>query len=247
MLPFEQMSKIRRSPIQLIFSLPLVLVSQLTYSTLVAAQGELPQAPDTGTPQGNPTPGGTRPEATCQQTKQPLTALVANNGKDFTLSAHPTFWFYIPYSSEEVSYLEFALKDPQEFKTVYRTAVELTEPGIIKLAIPQETKYALELEKDYSWDLILYCNSSENEPDQVLKGWVRRVANPQLETINPQDYSAYINNNIWYDAINNLAEIHFSNLDNTQLNAAWTDLLETLGRQELAQEPFVNSVLLPSK
>jgi hypothetical protein len=45
--------------------------------------------------------------------------------------------------------------------------------------------------------------------------------------------------------VTNLAELHFANTDNSQLNNAWANLLQTLGRKELIQEPLVNSVQLP--
>ena len=70
-----------------------------------------PKPPNTGTPSGNPRPGTTRPETNCPQTPQPLTALVANNGRDLTYSKFPTIWFYIPYTSEQISEMEFFLFD----------------------------------------------------------------------------------------------------------------------------------------
>lgn len=70
---------------------------------------ERPKAPKTATPSGNTTPGTTRPEANCPATPKPLTALVANQGQDFTVAEYPTWLFYIPYTAQEISLMEFLL------------------------------------------------------------------------------------------------------------------------------------------
>jgi Domain of Unknown Function (DUF928) len=213
---------------------------------------KLPQAPNTGTPVGDSTPGGTRNPVkfSCPNTKQSLTALVANNGKDFTSLEHFNLWVYIPYTQEQIEYMEFALKDSQKFKTVYRTAVKLTaNPGTIKISIPNDPKYALEVGKNYSWDFMLYCRADKiSEPDLILKGWVRRVENDDLSA-NVKSlegkYTSYLEKDIWYDAIDYLATQHFADPQNPELSAAWNNLLRFLGKEELNKEPFANSVLLP--
>ena len=65
---------------------------------------------------GTPTPATTRGDtwANCPKTPKPLTALLANNGSDFTLSEYPTFWFYIPYAPERIGYMEFLLLDVED-------------------------------------------------------------------------------------------------------------------------------------
>lgn len=209
-----------------------------------------PEPPLTGTPEGVTTPGGTRQFSGCPSKKKPLTALIANNGRDFTLLKYPSFWIYVPYTAAEINYMEFALKDPQEFKTVYRSAIKLKdEPGTIEISIPNDPKYALEKEKDYSWDLLLYCNrNSIEEPDLTLKGWVRRVdrkISPENIKSEDREYFGYLKQNIWYDAIASLAKQHFATRENLQTSAAWTELLRKIGKEEVAREPFAESIALP--
>lgn len=213
---------------------------------------ELPIPPDTGTPEGESTPGGTRPETLCKQTPTPVTAIVANNGKDFTLSSHPTFWFYVPYTPEETRYIEFALLNPQQQKTIYRTAIQtITTPGIIKITIPPEQQYEIESQKNYRWNLMLYCSANQtDEPDVVLNGWVQRVSintelDSQLKTATSNSYRIYLNNKIWYDAINAIAQQHFANPDNSELYSAWIEILQSLGKEELKQERLAESTLIP--
>ncbi|NES84620.1 MAG: DUF928 domain-containing protein [Moorea sp. SIO2B7] len=192
-----------------------------------------PKPPDSGTPGGHRTPAITRPEASCPEMEKPLTALFANNGNDLTISQYPTFWFYIPYAPEKISSMEFLLLDARERKTIYHTQVKLTnQPGIIKITIPSESKYALEVDQLYRWRFHLDCKpDTTDDPDLVVNGWVRRV--PSSSEVE-----------MGYDEIANLAELHFANPENQDLSKDWANLLESLGFTGLEQEQFVESELI---
>jgi hypothetical protein len=209
----------------------LMLVSQSVSSN---NPSQLPTPPNTGTPKGSPTPGTTRPQAVCPKTKKPLTALVANNNNDYTLSAYPTFWFYVPYASEQISSLEFILLDGLERETIYQADVKLTDkPGIIKVTLPSQESYALKVQENYRWYLMLNCKPhNSEEPDLVVNGWIQRVKATQ----SPE-------NSIWYDKINNAAQAYFTNPDSQESNQVWNDILKTLGYQWIIQEPLVDSSL----
>ncbi|MGB6296622.1 MAG: DUF928 domain-containing protein [Rivularia sp. (in: cyanobacteria)] len=233
---------------KLFLAITLGFTNLIIYPNLVTAQSnnqedELPAAPDTGTPTGSSTPGGSRPNTNCPKTNLPLRALIANNGKDFTVSEYPNLLFNVPYAGNQIRNIEFALKDPAEMKTVYRTAIKLTgKPGIVKVSIPQQQKYALKANKDYRWNLILYCvGNKTDEPDQNLMGWIRRV--PKTTQLNTQEYQSYIKNNIWYDGINLLAEQYFANPNNTELKATWSNLSKSLAWDNLDRSGFAEVVL----
>ena len=244
-------------PNQLILATLIALSNIFSYYSTALAQphlqsysAALPAPPDTGTPLGSRTPGGTRPQIACQQKSKPLTALAANNGKDFTISEYPTFWFYIPYTAAEVNSVEFALKDVEsvQTRTVYRTAVQLPEQaGIIKITIPEESQYALEANKNYRWELMLSCGQGY-EPNLNIDGWVQKIDNKsQLETIAWDNYLTYREQDIWYDAIDTLAKLHFTQPENSQLSQAWSELLQVLNLQELTEESLVSSQQIPSE
>lgn len=225
-----------------------MFTSLLIFPNQVIAQSnsqeeELPAAPDTGTPTGTSTPGGSRPQTNCPKTKLPLRALVANNGKDFTISEYPSLLFNVPYSDNQIRNIEFALEDPEEITTVYRTAIKLTgKPGIVKISIPQELKYSLKTNKDYRWNLILYCKGNKtDEPDQYLTGWIRKV--PMTSQLRKRKYQSYLKNNIWYDGIYLLAEKYFANPDDKKLKAAWNNLSQSLKWDKLDGSGFAEIVL----
>lgn len=216
---------------KLTFPIFLVLID-LGSTTLIVRGEKLPRPPNTGTPSGNPIPGTTRPEIACPETAKPLTALVANNGSDLTESQWPTLWFYLPYSPAQISNLEFLLLDGNERQTIYRTSIELTQqPGVIKIALPQEPEYALQAEQTYRWRLNLDCEPDTTvEPDLVLDGWIRTAGAPRdsQAPVNLKDYYNQRDREIWYDAINSLAELYFANPADPEVSAAWTELLESL-------------------
>ena len=218
--------------------------------TPLLAIAERPKPPQTGTPSGNTTPGTTRPEATCRQTSKPLTALVANQGQDFTLAEYPTFFVYVPYTAQEISSMEFLLLNKNQTKTIYQTSINLTDrPGIIQIQLPSETANALETNTNYSWRFNLDCKPDKTmAPDLVLQAWIRRVpanrtlAN-QLGSDKSQEYLVYKHHNIWYDAIASLAQLHFANPDDSELTQAWQDTLKLLELDWVISEPLVNSEL----
>lgn len=210
-----------------------------------------PKPPETGTPKGDPTPAGTRPERNCPDTPKPLTALLANNGSDFTVSEYPTFLFYIPYSPQQIDYMEFLLQDAQQNRTVYHKAVKLTDKaGIIKISLPVNPEYALKVNENYRWHFNLKLNCADSY--LVVQGWIRRVPitsllENQLELVPSQKYLAYQEEDIWYDAIANLAELHFANPDNQKLSLAWTKLMESFKLPWVSEELLVNFELLSPK
>ncbi len=58
-------------------------------------------------------------------------------------------------------------------------------------------------------------------------------AKNQIDTAAPED---------WYDAVNNLANRLIASPQDTKLKQEWTDLLKSVGLQNLAQEPLIGSV-----
>ena len=250
--------KIYHLSIQVIGTITLAIATLLSNSSSFPGQtrgyisSQLPKPPDTGTPSGNSTPATTRPRITCQETDKPLTALLANNGRDFTISEYPKFWFYIPYAPEEISYMEFLLLNGNERETIYHTAVKLKEqPGLIEIAIPAEPQYALKVNENYRWRLNLDCEpEGTTEPDLVVNGWIRRLPltpqlENQLEAVKPLQYSMYRDHFIWYDAIALLAELHFAEPENQEWSDAWANLWQSLDLPWVIQEPFADSELLP--
>lgn len=193
----------------------------------------LPPPPNTGTPDGQRTPGGTRPELTvaCKQTAQPLTALVPEDGQGLTTAEYPLFWFYVPYAAKDVHSIEFSIHNRDETTTLYRISLQLAKtPGVISIPLPPSPGNALKLNQSYHWYLVVNCQPTDFENNLVLDGWVTRVQPSSDSEI------------IWYDELTNLAKRYLSEPQNTQVKSAWAELLRSVGLERLVQAPLISSV-----
>lgn len=196
--------------------------------------------------------GGARRGA-CPITSTELTALVPATevttqtlpetyvgGK--TIAEHPTFWFYVPHSLTNLT-AEFILQDDMG-RDLYRIssadlpASEQT-PGIISVSLPS-TIAPLEINKVYQWYFKLNC---EAEAPVYVRGGIERIPLPselanQLATAAPEEQAnLYLTNDIWYDAVTVLAQRHRSNPSNPTIKAAWTNLLQSVGLEDIAANP----------
>lgn len=221
-------------------------------STSVSSQASprksLPTPPRTGTPTGNPIPGGgTRPEASggCRVTQTPATALV-KPGQDFILSDQPTLWFYIPYTKAEVQAIEFSLHDARQTKTLYRITLQApATPGII--AVPTQPNTSLKIGENYRWNLIIECQAKKEAdiPDLRLDGWIRRLEIPagldkQLQSIpNRERTQRYLEAGGWYDSLTHLAKLRLQNPQDAELKEQWSQLLKSAGWDNLTEKPLV--------
>jgi len=167
-------------------------------------------------PKGTATEGGGlgSSSASCNNTGQRLTALVPRNVEQrLTTSEYPTFWFYVPYSSQEIESREFSLHDRDE-KLLYRTSFKTSKtPGIIGIRLPAVPKYALQPNQYYHWYLTIKCQRNARNQILYVDEWVQRVP------LTPE------NSEIWYDALSRLAEQLLSNSENEQLKRDWMNLL----------------------
>lgn len=198
--------------------------------------------------------GGAR-RGDCPATSTELTALVPETQVvtqtlpetyvgGSTTAAHPTFWFYLPYSLTTDLTAEFILQDDAG-RDIYRiTSADFSAPkqtpGIISIALPS-TVAPLAVGKVYQWYFKLNCGS---EAPMYVQGGIERVAlKPelanQLANAAPQEQAnLYTANDIWYDAVTILAQLHQSNPTDTTIESAWINLLRSTGLEDIAASPI---------
>lgn len=219
--------------------------------------------PDIGSP-GRRESGGTRPGEISTQLKcpndlqvpnPPLTALVpkvkeqtANSRTKITqlmgltLDAHPTFFVYLPQTGANA--VEFILNDAEE-KEVYRTNFPTPKvPGIFGFKLPN-TAPPLEIGKSYQWYFVIRCDPTNRKKDLVVEGWIWRTQllpaiNEQIQKAGLRDRTAlYRQYRIWYEALANLAQLHYSSPQNSQVTAEWIELLRSAGLSEISEQVFI--------
>nr|WP_248277755.1 DUF928 domain-containing protein [Brasilonema sp. UFV-L1] len=220
--------------------------SQITHTPNLFAQ----KFPDNGAPTGRRR-GATSRRDGCPSLKTPVTALVPGqekNNKSFlglTVSEYPTFWVYLPELPTNLSSGEFVLQDEQG-NDIYRTSLTLAaKVGIIGVSLPPKSEYALKQNSKYHWFFRVYCGEPKNKPEYFfVDAWLQRVAltpqlQQQLKTAKSQEYKVYGANNIWYDAITNLAQLRRTHSDVSTLAKDWTSLFKAVDLEELAQAPIL--------
>ncbi|MFB2939357.1 DUF928 domain-containing protein [Aerosakkonemataceae cyanobacterium BLCC-F154] len=216
--------------------------------------------PDIGSP-GRRESGGNRPGEISTQLKcpndlqvphPPLTALVpkvqeqtANSRQKvsqligLTLKSHPTFFVYLPQTSAPT--VEFILNDSEE-REVYRTNFPTPKfPGIFGFKLPENAP-ALDVGKSYQWYFVVRCDPANRKRDLVVEGWIWRTQllptiRKQIEKAELRDRAILLRQyKIWYDALADLAELHYSSPQNSPVTAEWGELLRSAGLSEISEQ-----------
>jgi hypothetical protein len=238
-----------------------------------------PSVPPGPAPGGRHRGGATRNlgnQVTCPATDIPLTALVPFQEKrrfqtenhppildvwGYTAAAHPTFWFYVPYTKPAIPSSFTLQTDETEPVVIYETAITLpSQPGIIGIRLPANHATALQVGKRYRWFFNLECkpaNAAIAATDAIyVEGVVYRdqvkpsLANQLPSVQGIQKAALYAAQGFWYDAVTILAELRQQKPQDPILLAEWKRLLagmalsgETTSSkiENLASQPILNS------
>ncbi|MEB3213689.1 MAG: DUF928 domain-containing protein [Leptolyngbyaceae bacterium] len=247
-------------------ALHLNLVSRLIGGAYPAQKAALkdgpPSPPTTSPPPGRRQPGGSlsdEPTACSDGGEEKLTAIAPVDVQGQTISEQPTFWFYVPYSPENVTVGRFSLQTQDARQNIYQGYFHLPKtPGFVSIQLPVSAGRQLQESAFYPWYLTLYCGESLDETELTaddveamidtsesvfINGWVQRVE-PTPERHNLVLSGA---DTIWYDAIAHLAqelkEPSQDTHDNQTVQTRWDTLLEGVELDGLADEPIVGPVV----
>ncbi|MEG4800299.1 DUF928 domain-containing protein [Microcoleus sp. ARI1-B5] len=211
-------------------------------NTKPGAGSKVSKTPNTP-PDSNTKPGGgLDPSKSCKSTSKVLTLLIPNKNDRLTTSAHPTFWFYIPYAAEDIKRGEFVLVTQDEKTLIYETSFQLPKtPGIVNISLPASGNYALAEGNFYHWYVRIYCRENTNDrADLAVEGWVQRVAaTPETDRLSNTGAP-----DIWYDSLTHLGNLLLASPTDEKLRRDWNKLLEFIGEQELSQEPLAGPVVV---
>jgi Domain of Unknown Function (DUF928) len=163
-----------------------------------------------------------------------------------TANEHPTLWFYIPYTQNSISRIDFILIDGDNptNKTVYQNAIQSpTQPGIVDFSLPQ-TSTPLAIDKLYQWELKLTMKRQLDNEISV-KGWIQRASlNSELsdlirQTTPERQAALYAENGFWYDALSTFAELRRDRPQDVAIIQDWRNILKSVDLGKLANKPFV--------
>jgi len=182
----------------------------------------------------------------CPATNIPLTALIPENQVGKVVEANPTFWLFIPYQPSNIPINgKFILQD-EAHNNVYQTDLSIDKgEGIYSITLPVEK--SLETDKIYQWYFKLYCKPDKSSTFIYVHGWIERVAIEPLQqkqliaTYSPeQRFAFYVENDIWYSALTELARLKQANHQNQTFAKYWLQLLNKIGLEELSNTPIIS-------
>ncbi|MFB2935347.1 DUF928 domain-containing protein [Aerosakkonemataceae cyanobacterium BLCC-F154] len=202
--------------------------------------------------------GGTRGPCIQSSVNDRVMALVPTNSFGTTTAEYPTFSIYLPpLSPASNPEIEFVLKTSDQ-KEIYKTKFNVRQGGgIISFSLPNNSNLpALELNKNYSWSVTLICDPiavadrGDYSGNQKVEGAIRRVTpNQRVQQELKAAKSSrdrviiYAKAGIWYDALNNLAELRRRNPNDPILIKDWSELLQSVDMEKLAKEPLFQPVV----
>ena len=189
------------------------------------------------------TAGGASRSGCQAENNLPLTALVPEASVAKTLAASPTFWFYVPHTLTSENTIEFVLKNGQD-DYVYQTKfVDEISPGIVSVSLPPSV--TLKVHQNYDWYFLIYCAPQNQKKFAYVNGSLQRVKLPDLQkklkSATPMESLViYATEKLWYDAATNLARQAIANPEAEAVRNDWHTLLQSVGLEKLATQPFVD-------
>jgi Domain of Unknown Function (DUF928) len=197
--------------------------------------------------------GGTRGENNLNNghSRQQCSSLVALGPKYlvFTTEATPTLFFCLPpIEQAKEAKLEFSLYDDND-TLVSQTIITPTEQsGIASLPLPTSEGFQeLESDRNYRWHLSLVDDHTEE--NRVVEGWIRRIemkpnlANKLAEASPIERVQLYQQARLWYEALDELAQLKRENPGDDDVLEQWTELLEGFNLGAIATVPLLSDRL----
>lgn len=202
----------------------------------------------------NPT-SETRQGFGCLRSRQEPLPVALNPGQilPFTVSGHPTFFWYMPQVSS--GYLEFALAKPTDDTLERETIVHYVRLPIPRSAtvvayqLPPEHVEALEYGQLYRWSVVLFCRvpgeiNYDLSDGLVTSGWVERLATDdpitlQVADATPEQSDRFAAAGIWHEALTGLARQQLLQPQDAQTRQNWFELLASVGLENFAQFPIL--------
>ncbi len=152
-----------------------------------------------------------------------------------TTEAHPTFWFYLPYGTENLHSVQLVVNNEQDiplFEPIV-VPIESQAPGLVSVQLPQSSP-PLQIGQFYRWYIMLDC-MPEGGSDDFVDAFVQRVElapeiAAKLGTASPLErIDILIANHAWYEAVSELYELQMRSPNDAGVRSKWSRLLETGG------------------
>ena len=176
--------------------------------------------------------------------KHNLVALIPEKTAGISSSNPMQLFFYVPEINNQKT-LEFVLRNEQD-ELLYEAYLTTEGKGIVSVEVPDTILSNSSLsDRNYRWYLSMICDRQQRSRDIVVEGWMRQKAidiatSRQLDSASVVEKAeAYNDRGFWYDALSILAENKGSIAEQPMVREKWLELLQSVGLEELASQPFV--------
>jgi hypothetical protein len=172
-----------------------------------------------------------------------MKALLPNTNIGLTTVGKPTVFFQI--SSTSAQQAKFLLLNDRGDSIIYEKTFPLTKTGgVMSFTLPADAN-ALEVGKEYTWELAVLCDPDDQKGNPSIQGSIKRMPPNQklasdLARIPLRDRVAlYADEGYWYDSLKILADLLSANPKDSTLTTDWKDLLESAGLNTVALDPLL--------
>ena len=192
---------------------------------------------------------GARIGGATRSTGESITAIVPSKKLGLTASKSPMIFVFVPENQFSSANLTIIDKNGNE---VYQASfIPPQEEGIVRIKLPATLE--LETENPYRWQVqLVSCNEN---PAMSLKnrtfGWVEKVdLEGEISTTQASDPEAkwetlntLAEAGIWHDTLEYLAVLQLENPDDPEIKEEWTQLLESVGLEKIADSNIFPEVI----
>lgn len=164
----------------------------------------------------------------------------------YTSDNQPRFWLYIPGDHEAGTVLKVQIRQERQVIEVKDFPLPTTA-GLISVQLD----VTLESGRPYIWTAEVMVNTGRGRASNPLAGGMveyrpmeSEVAT-QISLLAPLDRAQqYGEQGLWYDALEELANLRRAEPDNAEVLAAWRGLLASYGLEIFADQPFLDCCLV---
>ena len=177
-----------------------------------------------------------------------MKALLPNTNLGLTTTGKPTFFFQVsPTSVEEA---KFILLNAEGDTIIYEKTFPLTKTGgVLSFTLPADAD-ALEVGKEYTWELAVLCDPDDQVGNPRVQGSIKRIEPSSMFTQKlantpvrdrvllyaEGDQNSTVEGGFWYDALKSLADLRLANPNDPTLISDWQELLNSAGLNAIDQE-----------
>jgi len=220
------------------FGLVIAIAASLSISSFVEAGFAQRFVPKNRGLPGRREGSGTR--GACLQTQRSIVAIMPQTNSGLTVSAYPTFSWYVP--ATQPTTVAFVLLDDRQTE-LYSTSFQIAgQPGLISLSLPQTANLPpLEVGKTYRWKFSLTCDVDDPSTNMITEGWVQRVELPtvlsnQLQSASVLDQARlYAKEGLWYDAAATFVMLRRTQPNNAAIAQDWKIFLDSVALEDFSK------------